>query len=175
MTYYKGASETDQGAHRIFDHKYKPNLYGSTVIGNYLAFYHEERLYSVRNMNSDWVCLVKAPNPYEAIEKVKKISEQKKESETSSHSEKDILKGCISLMNELTDRFMDFLDYTGYEPQSGDDEFQAHFSNFHIVQKLFLRCTAHSGGTSTRKKCYELGLDPGESIWFGAPEEKNEE
>ena len=66
-------------------------------------------------MNSDWVCLVKAPNPYEAIEKVKKISEQKKESETSSHSEKDILKGCISLMNELTDRFMDFLDYTGYE------------------------------------------------------------
>ena len=37
----------------------------------YLAFYHEERLYSVRDIERKIVSLVYAKSPYEAIEKVR--------------------------------------------------------------------------------------------------------
>lgn len=82
------------------------------------------------------------------------------------HSEKNILEGCISLLRELTDVFKDYLDYMGIEQKGIDDEqtFSHGMSVSHIVNKLFLYHTNHSGGTSTSAKCQELGVRFGGNI-----------
>ena len=41
------------------------------------------------------------------------------------------------------------------------------YSYFDIVQKLLLSRTRHGGGTSTRKKCEQLGLDSYETVIIG--------
>ena len=45
---------------------------GRTEKDGFRAFYHESRLYSVRNIKSGIVSLVYASSPYDAIEIVKK-------------------------------------------------------------------------------------------------------
>lgn len=80
---------------------------------------------------------------------------------TKSQSEKQILECCIELMHELVDEFKDYLLYLGYdlEKLNEDEElFRYDMSYFHIVQKLFLYHTNHSGGTSTFMKMNELGI-----------------
>ena len=95
---------------------------------------------------------------------------------TSSHSEKDILEGCIALMQELTDEFSEYLDFMGVKP-SEEEQFWLSMSYFHIVQRLFLYHTSHSGGTSTGMKCRELGVDSGKTVQFicGTPEDEEED
>ena len=87
-----------------------------------------------------------------------------------SHDEKHILECCISLMKEMVNEFAEW-----YRWQHGEDaikeldeeeRFCFRKSYFHIVQKLFLLCTNHSGGTSTRAKCEQLGVDSSEEIEF---------
>lgn len=82
-----------------------------------------------------------------------------------SHSEMEIVKGCIALMQQLTGRFEDYLDFIGNAP---DDEegFATSFSYFEIVQRLLLWKTHHSGGTSTIEKCRELGFDSSDTVIF---------
>lgn len=46
---------------------------GVTFEDEYMAFYHEEGLYSVETVGTGVVCLVYAWNPYEAIERVKRF------------------------------------------------------------------------------------------------------
>lgn len=78
----------------------------------------------------------------------------------SSHSEKQILEGCIALIQEMVDGFREYLDYIGHdEPEYEEEKQPFHMSYFHIVNRLFLWHTSHSGGTSTRAKCHELGID----------------
>ncbi|SHI75815.1 hypothetical protein SAMN02745975_00548 [Geosporobacter subterraneus DSM 17957] len=43
--------------------------------------------------------------------------------------------------------------------------------DFEIVQRLLLQKTSHSGGTSTRKKCEQLGFDSYETIIIGESED----
>lgn len=83
-----------------------------------------------------------------------------------SHSEVEILKGCIALMQELTGCFEEYLDYMGIKPENKEEIFRVNFSHFHIVQRLFLWMTYHSGGTSTIEKCRELSLDPSDVVSF---------
>lgn len=83
-----------------------------------------------------------------------------------SHSEAEILKGCISLMQELTGHFEEYLDYIGVHPETEEERFNVDYTYFHIIQRLFLWRTYHSGGTSTIEKCMELGLDSGDSVNF---------
>lgn len=92
---------------------------------------------------------------------------------TSSHSEKEIYKGCISLMRELTDSFYEWLDFIGVDITKLDEEeqFERSFYPTHIVEKLFLRYTTHSGGTSQRMKCEELGVDTDDIVKFDFFEE----
>ena len=80
-------------------------------------------------------------------------------SETSSHDEKHILQGCIALMGEMVEYFREYLDFIGFEPEFDEDKMPFVMSYFHIVQRLFLWNTHHSGGNSTRTKCYELGIE----------------
>ena len=63
----KGALRIDKAAHSLME--FKPQGYGMTEVDGYTAFYHEERLYSVRNMKRETVTLIYADNPYAAIEK----------------------------------------------------------------------------------------------------------
>lgn len=44
--------------------------------------------------------------------------------------------------------------------------FYYRMSYFSIVQELFLFRTSHSGGTSTRAKCKQLGVDWSDGIEF---------
>ena len=69
----KGASRLDKGAHNLmefFDGRNGDELVGFTRVGQYIAFYHEERLYSVYDKQRGTCTLVYAGNPYKAIEKV---------------------------------------------------------------------------------------------------------
>ena len=95
----------------------------------------------------------------------------------SSHSEKQILEGCISLMQEIVDGFRDYLDYIGHDEPEYEEEKQPFcMSYFHIVNRLFLWNTSHSGGTSTRAKCHELGIDDsGRNVKFYLWEDEEEE
>lgn len=60
----------DKAAHKLMN--FIPgDVVGATTKGAYTAFYHQERLYSVRNAQTGIVSLVYAGNPFEAIDKVK--------------------------------------------------------------------------------------------------------
>lgn len=88
-----------------------------------------------------------------------------------SHSEEQVVKGCIELMWDLVSRFEDYLDYLDidYTEIPEEERFEVCYSNFEIVRNLFLSTTTHSGGTSTRQKCKELGLDSAENVVFSIP------
>lgn len=96
---------------------------------------------------------------------------------TASHSEAEIYKGCIALMQELMGRFDDYLDFIGLDPKEATDEerFATYFYPTHIVERLFLWNTNHSGGTSQRLKCRELGIDDDTTIIFEDDRGKNDE
>ena len=89
--------------------------------------------------------------------------------ETESHSEAAIFEGCIALMQGLTEHFREYLESLDIDLDGLDEEelFSVSYTPFEIVQRLFLWETRHSGGTSTRKKCAELGIkDATKSIYF---------
>ena len=66
----KGGLTIDRIAHTLME--FNPlNASGATYEDGYLAFYHEERLYSVRDIERKIVSLVFAKSPYDAIEKVR--------------------------------------------------------------------------------------------------------
>lgn len=92
-----------------------------------------------------------------------------------SHSEKDILEGCIALIDEMVENFREYLDYIDYEPETEEEKGPFTMSYFHIVNRLFLFRSRHSGGTSTRKKCKELGVDSFTDVCFCIWEDENDE
>ena len=101
---------------------------------------------------------------------------QKYDKELESHDEKHILKSCLGLMQDMVDEFAEW-----YRWQHGEDSikkldeeerFCIRKTYFRIVQELFLLHTNHSGGTSTRAKCKQLGVDWGEEIEFDWSDEE---
>ena len=84
------------------------------------------------------------------------------EEKVMSHSETEIYKGCKALMQEMVDSFAEWYKFVhGDEAinQLDDEEmFCVNITPFHIVQRLFLWNTRHSGGTSTRAKCRQIGI-----------------
>ena len=96
------------------------------------------------------------------------------ESPTDSHSEKEILKGCILLMQSLMGRFEEYLEYMDIAPEIEEERFCTTFTYGEIVQRLFLWTTHHSGGTSTWLKCEKLGVDYGKSVVFEDERGKDE-
>ena len=87
------------------------------------------------------------------------LKQSRDNSETSSHDEKHILQGCIALMDEMVEGFRQYLDFIGHEPEWEEEKQPFVMSYFRIVRRLFLWNTNHSGGNSTRKKCYELSIE----------------
>ncbi len=90
-----------------------------------------------------------------------------------SHSEHDIVLGCIGLINEvLNGEFAIFeqLEADGFNfdeyREKSECELGFSLTYFEIVQRLLLYHTSHSGGTSTRAKCRELGFDPSQCVSF---------
>ena len=69
----RGATELDKSAHRImqcYEALTGENRVGVTRVDKWVAFYHEERLYSVYNAEDGTCTLLYADSPYKAIEKV---------------------------------------------------------------------------------------------------------
>ena len=98
--------------------------------------------------------------------------------ETVSHDEKYILAGCIDLMDGLVDQFCEYLGLLGIDVDElvDGEKFKVGYTPFGIVQELFLQHTSHSGGTSTREKCKELGIkDATKTIWFDTTDKKAKE
>ncbi len=104
------------------------------------------------------------------------VEKQNVNKELESHDEKHILECCISLMQEMVDEFAEW-----YRWQHGEDAIEEldeeemfcfRKSYFRIVQELFLLGTNHSGGTSTRAKCEQLGVDSAEEIEFDWSDEE---
>ena len=92
-----------------------------------------------------------------------------------SHSEEEIYKGCLRLIRQVVNYFDEYLDYLDIHQEDllEEERFSIALSNFEIVQNLFLYSTGHSGGTSTRKKCRELGLDDSDHVEFRFKEDPN--
>ena len=95
----------------------------------------------------------------------------------ASHDEKYILHYCICLLHELTGQFEEWYKWmygeNAVKELSEEEKFRYKMSYFHIVQELFLFRTYHSGGTSTREKCRQLGVDSGDSAEFGFGENED--
>lgn len=72
------------------------------------------------------------------------------------------------MMQELVNEFEKYIDYIDIDlTELPDDEhFKVCYTNAEIVNRLLLSTTTHSGGTSTRQKCKELGLDSSKSVEF---------
>jgi len=105
---------------------------------------------------------------------------EKEKAETISHSENFILMECIHLMHEMVTDFEDWYKFVhgvnAIEELDEDERFCVRKTYFSIVKQLFLWHTSHSGGTSTRQKCCELGVkDWSEDIEFGFGIEEDED
>ena len=89
MIYHKGATQIDQCAHRLMEYQISPDWHGSTIVGDYIAYYHEEKLFTVRHLKKGVSCLVYARSPYDAIEKVRIMEEPRWIPVTERLPEKD--------------------------------------------------------------------------------------
>ena len=89
MIYHKGATQLDQCAHRLMEFNLSPDWHGSTIVGDYIAYYHEEKLFTVRHLKKGVSCLVYARSPYDAIEKVRIMEEPRWIPVTERLPEKD--------------------------------------------------------------------------------------
>lgn len=96
------------------------------------------------------------------------VNDKIKELELESHSEKDIVNMCIGLMEDVHEKMMEYMEMMDVEHTEGIPTLR--YSYFEIVQKLLLYRTKHSGGTSTRDKCKQLGLDSYKEIFIGKSE-----
>lgn len=96
------------------------------------------------------------------------VGKQKADKELESHDEKHILKSCLGLMQDMVDKFAEWYRWQhgedSIEELDDEERFCIRTTYFRIVQKLFLLHTNHSGGTSTREKCEQLGVDWSEEI-----------
>ena len=104
------------------------------------------------------------------------MDKQKVDKELESHDEKNILKSCLGIMQDMVDEFAEW-----YRWQHGEDSIEKlddeervciRKTYFRIVKELFLLHTNHSGGTSTIAKCKQLGVDWGEEIEFDWSDEE---
>lgn len=104
------------------------------------------------------------------------VKKQNANKELESHDEKHILKCCISLMQEMVNEFAEWYRWQhgedAIEELDKEERFCFRKSYFRIVQELFLLGTTHSGGTSTRAKCEQLGVDSAEEIEFDWSDEE---
>ncbi len=104
------------------------------------------------------------------------VEKQKAKKELESHDEKYILKSCLGLMKDMVDKFAEWYRWQhgedAIEELDEEERFCIRKTYFRIVQELFLLGTNHSGGTSTRAKCEQLGVDWGEEIEFNWRDEE---
>lgn len=141
-------------ARLIEDNAYIPESVDKEAItyGNTICANEHEQL-------AEWLEELKQYRAIGTVEECRAAMEKQiVEKELESHDEKYILKYCISLMQELDE----------------EERFYYRMSYFSIVQELFLFRTSHSGGTSTRAKCKQLGVDWSDGIEFsfGGDEER---
>lgn len=98
------------------------------------------------------------------------VEKQKTNKELESHDEKHILESCIDLVQEMVNEFAEWYRWQhgedAIEELDDEERFCIRKTYFRIVQELFLIGTNHSGGTSTRAKCEQLGVDWGKEIEF---------
>lgn len=120
------------------------------------------------------------PEPYRGEEpkqtNADRIRNMTDDKELESHDEKHTLECCISLMQELVNEFAEWYRWQhgedAIEELDEEERFCFRKSYFRIVQELFLLGTNHSGGTSTRAKCEQLGVDSSEEIEFDWSDEE---
>ena len=79
---------------------------------------------------------------------------------------KEIVHGCIYLMQKLTGQFEDYLEFMDVKPESNEERFATTMTYFEIVRDLLLWTTRHSGGNSTMKLCHDLGFDYSQGVLF---------
>ena len=82
---------------------------------------------------------IEKPEPYAVIEVATKEEYEKLEAlvkamnakkDTESHSETEIVKGCIALMQELTGQFETYLEFMGINPDTEEERFSVEYSYF---------------------------------------------
>lgn len=110
-----------------------------------------------------------------------------------SQDEKDILKNCIALMQEVACGIQKYALASGadiFQPEKDEDGnykddadgtewynhwYSSRFQYSQIVRELFLRSTTHAGGTSVKAKCRELGVDPSAGVTIEFDPDMNED
>lgn len=95
----------------------------------------------------------------------------------SSHDEKQILQGCVRMMNCVAGAFEEYLSMIADEEgdiyinlrdiaKGEEGRFFYELSYSEIVRTLFLSGTHHAGGTSTAAKCRQLGVEDYDVLEF---------
>ena len=120
---------------------------------------------------AEWLEELKAYRAIGTLEECREaVDKQKYDKELESHDEKHILKSCLGLMQDMVDEFAEWYRWQhgedSIEKLDEEERFCIRKTYFRIVKELFLLHTNHSGGTSTRAKCKQLGVDWGEEIEF---------
>jgi len=115
-----------------------------------------------------------------AMQAILDVPAEESTDSVKSHSEKQILEGCIALIDEMVGYFREYLDFIDFTPEYDEEKQPFCMSYFHIVNRLFLWDTSHCGGTSTRAKCHELGIDDSSKtvkfeLWEDEEEDGEEE
>jgi hypothetical protein len=84
------------------------------------------------------------------------------------HTDRQIYDGCIHMMKNMVEYFLEYLEYLGYDLDKLDEDerFAVGISNMKIVRTLFLSHTRNSGGCSTRDFCKKIGIDGSKSVKF---------
>jgi len=95
------------------------------------------------------------------------------EAKLLSHSEKYIVEHCIGFMDDVHRKLMAYMEMMDIEHTEGYPSLI--YSNFEIVQGLLLSRTKYSGGTSTKDKCRQLGIDPYSEVVIGQEEDREKE
>lgn len=116
-------------------------------------------------LNDDDIKMIQKALEFQKISTGKEIERQERaikcgseSGDLRSHGEKEILQGCVRLLCEAGEHFREYLEYIGVEPDK-EVPLSIPIQYGHIVKHLFLWNTYHSGGTSTRAKCRELGVE----------------
>lgn len=112
----------------------------------------KELIALISEIRSQYNCFDNADQKYyEALSLVLRIlrhlpSEQPCDDAVKSHSEKQILEGCIALIDEMVGYFREYLDFIDFTPEYDEEKQPFCMSYFHIVNRLFLWHTSHCGG-----------------------------
>lgn len=167
----KGGLMIDKAAHLVKDFKPNAGCVGVTEKDKYMAFYHEERLYSVRDNDTGIISLVKADSPYDAIDKI--CAYRANYYGMTIEAERRVMQNCRCIIADYVNNYVFGLDSGDYEswieyfeshdievdPEKQPSDYLYEMSNEKLFMDLISWGTRRGGYTSAKEECRKIFKD----------------